>query len=290
MKKLAFIALAALAAMTACNGDKLQQANSENKQLKGDLQETLATQDSLFALLNDITDGMNQIKDLEKIITAPGNLGNESQSRKDQIKQDMMAIQQSLQERRERLNELEAKLKESGSQNATLTKTIQNLKNQIAEQQTEIATLTNKLAEANIQIEQLGSQVTTLNTTVDSLNTGLTQEKTERQAAELQAENATNELNTVYYAIGTKKELKNNKIWDWSNTKKSKDANMSYFSRADKRTFTLLPLHSKKAEIRSGQPADSYVFDTDANGQKVLRITNPAKFWQRTNYLVVKVD
>lgn len=291
MKKLAFIACcAALAAMTACNSDKLKQANAENTQLKGDLQETLATQDSLFALLNDITDGMNQIKDLEKIITTPADLSGESASRKDQIKQDMMAIQMSLQERRQRLEVLENKLKQSGAQNATLTKTIQNLKNQIAEQQTEITTLTNKLAEANIQIEQLGNEVNQLNTAVDSLNTGLTQEKNERQLAELEAQTATNELNTVYYAIGTKNELKQNKLWDWNNTKKSANANMSYFTRADKRTLTLIPLHSKKAEVRSGQPTDSYSFDTDANGQKVLRITDPGKFWQRTDYLIIKVD
>lgn len=290
MKKLTFVAVAALVALTSCNGDKLRQAENENTELKGDLQETLATQDSLFALLNDITDGMNQIKDLEKIITAPGDLNGESQSRKDQIRQDMMAIQQSLQERRERLAQLEDKLARAGSQNATLTKTIQNLKNQIAEQQTEISTLNNKLAEANIQIEQLGTEVKTLNTSVDSLNTSLSQEKSERQMAEIQAQNATNELNTVYYAIGTKKELKDNNLWDWNKDKKGKEKNMSYFTRADKRSFSVLPLHSKKAEVRSGQPTDSYVIDTDANGQKILRITNPAKFWQRTPYLIVKVD
>jgi len=291
MKKLAFLAVATtMATLASCNGDKLKQAENENNELKGDLQETLATQDSLFALLNDITDGMSQIKDLEKIITAPGDLGNESQSRKDQIKQDMVAIQTALQERRERLIQLEKKLADMNGQNATLTKTIQNLKNQIAEQQTEITTLTNKLAEANIQIEQLGNTVSTLNSTVDSLNTGLTQEKSERQLAEVKAQNATNELNAVYYAIGTKKELKENNLWDWNKDKKGKDKNMNYFTRADKRTFTILPLHSKKAEVRSGQPSDSYVIDTDANGQKILRITNPTKFWQRTSYLVIKVD
>lgn len=292
MKKIAFMAaICAAATLASCgNGDKLKEAQNENTELKGDLQETLATQDSLFMLLNDISDGMSQIKDLEKIVNTPSDLSGESQSRKDQIKNDMMAIQQALQQRRERLEQLEAKLKNEGNTNATLQKTIQNLKNQIAEQQTEISTLTNKLAEANIKIEELGKTVTTLNTAVDSLNTGLSNEKTQRAAAETAAQEATNELNTVYYAIGTKKELKRNNIWDWSNAKKANNSNMSYFTRADRRSFTTLPLHSKKAEVRSGQPTDSYVIDTDANGQKILRITNPTKFWQRSNYLIIKVD
>ena len=75
MKKLSVFAAAALVVLTACNGDKLRNAEAENEQLKGDLRETLATQDSLLVLVNDISEGMSQIKDLEKIIAPPGALG-----------------------------------------------------------------------------------------------------------------------------------------------------------------------------------------------------------------------
>ena len=114
MKKLATLAVIATAILSACNGGKLREAEAQNEQLKGDLCETLATQDSLLVLVNDISDGMNQIKDLEKIISTPGSLG-ESVSRRDQIKNDMIAIQKALQERRERLAELEKKLADNPS-------------------------------------------------------------------------------------------------------------------------------------------------------------------------------
>lgn len=52
--------------LTACDGGKLKQAESENAVLDDSLRVALANQDSLLVLLNDITDGMNQIKDLEK--------------------------------------------------------------------------------------------------------------------------------------------------------------------------------------------------------------------------------
>ncbi len=294
MKKLAICAAAALTILTGCNGDKLQKAESENAELKSDLQETLAAQDSLFALLNDITDGMGQIKDLEKIVTAPGDLSSESQSRKDQIRDDMMAIQQALEARRQRLEQLEAKLKAQGIQNATLTKTINSLNAQIAAQQEEISTLTKKLAEANIQIEMLDGQVRNLNTTVDSLNTGLANERTERANAEAAAVSATNELNECFYAIGSKEELRKQKILETGFLKKAKlmkgDFSQNYFTTADKRTLTTISLHSKKAKVLTGQPADSYTIDTTADGSKILRITNPTKFWQLTNYLVVQID
>ncbi|MBD5313630.1 MAG: hypothetical protein K2G41_00730 [Duncaniella sp.] len=292
MKKNAIFAVIAAAILTACNGGKLRDAEAQNEQLKGDLRETLATQDSLLVLVNDISDGMAQIKDLEKIISLPGNLG-ESTSRKEQIKNDMIAIQQALQERRQRLEELEKKLAQTGGESTTLKRTIANLKGQIAEQQTEIATLTNQLASANIRIEELTSEVSSLNTAKDSLATDLNEERAQKEAAELAATEATNELNTVYFAIGTGKELKSKKILESGFLRKTKvmkgDFDMNYFTAADRRTLTQIPTHSKKANIKTSQPKDSYEI-VEQDGQKVIRITNPEKFWQLSNFLVIEVD
>ena len=291
MKKLATLAVIATAILSACNGGKLREAEAQNEQLKGDLRETLATQDSLLVLVNDISDGMSQIKDLEKIIATPGSLG-ESASRRDQIKNDMIAIQKALQERRERLAELEKKLADTGGGSSTLKRTVSNLKAQIAEQQTEIATLTNQLASANIRIEELNAQVSDLNSDVDSLNTGLTAEREQKEAAQEAATAATNELNTVYYAIGTGKELKEKKILESGFLRKTKvmkgDFDMSYFTAGDRRTLTVIPTHSNKAKVLTSQPKDSYTI-MDQNGQKVIKITDPAKFWQLSNFLVIEV-
>lgn len=293
MKKLATAALITAALLTACNGDKLRNAEAQNAQLKGDLAETLATQDSLLVLVNDISDGMSQIKDLEKIISTPGGLGNETASRKEQIKNDMIAIQQALQERRERLAELEKKLEQTGGETNTLKRTISNLKAQIAEQTTEIATLTNQLASANIKIEELTSTVNTLNTSVDSLKTDVEAERAAKAAAEEAALAADRELNACYYAIGTNKELKERDILKSGFLRKTKvmkgDFDMNYFTTADKRTLNEIATHSKKAKIMTSQPEDSYQI-VDVNGQKVIKITNPAKFWQLSNFLVIEVD
>ncbi|MDE6174628.1 MAG: hypothetical protein K2F88_03595 [Duncaniella sp.] len=292
MKKIATLAVIATAILSACNGGKLREAEAQNEQLKGDLRETLATQDSLLVLVNDISDGMSQIKDLEKIIATPGSLG-ESVSRRDQIKNDMIAIQKALQERRERLAELEKKLADNGGESSTLKRTIANLKAQMAEQQTEIATLTNQLASANIKIEELNTQVTHLNSDVDSLNTGLSVEREQKEAAQEAATAATNELNTVYYAIGTSKELKEKKILESGFLRKTKvmegNFDMNYFTAGDRRTLTEIPTHSNKAKVLTSQPKDSYTI-VDLNGQKVIRISNPAKFWQLSDFLVIEVD
>jgi hypothetical protein len=36
-------------------------------------------------------------------------------------------------------------------------------------------------------------------------------------------------------------------------------------------------------------PSDSYQI-VDEGGSKTLRITNPARFWERSNYLVIQID
>lgn len=292
MKKLLTTAIIAASVLTACNGGKLRDAEAQNEQLKGDLRETLATQDSLLVLVNDISEGMSQIKDLEKIISTPGSLG-ESASRKEQIKNDMIAIQQALQERRERLEELEKKLAASSGDNSTLKRTVTNLRAQIAEQQTEIGTLTNQLASANIRIEELNTQVGTLTSSVDSLNTQVVDVTSKKNAAEEAAAKATNELNTVYIAIGSSKELKEKKILESGFLRKTKvmkgDFDMDYFTAADKRSLTRIPTHSKKAKVKTSQPSSSYQI-VDQDGQKVIEITDPAKFWQLSNFLVVEVD
>ncbi len=293
MKKLASAAIITAAMLTACNGDKLRNAEAQNEQLKGDLAETLATQDSLLVLVNDISDGMSQIKDLEKIISTPGGLGNETASRKEQIRNDMIAIQQALQERRERLAELEKKLEKAGGESSTLKRTISNLKAQIAEQSTEIATLTNQLASANIKIEELTSTVKSLNTDVDSLKTNVEAERAAKTAAEEAALAADRELNACYYAIGTNKELKERDILKSGFLRKTKllkgDFDMSYFTTGDKRNLSEIATHSKKAKIMTSQPKDSYEI-VDVDGQKVIKITNPAKFWQLSDFIVIEVD
>ena len=93
--------------------------------------------------------------------------------------------------------------------------------------------------------------------------------------------------------VGTKKELKQQKIIETGFLRKTKvmegDYTKSYFTKADKRTLNTIALHSKKAQVMSKHPAGSYSIE-EAGGQKVLHILDPNKFWELSNYLVVKID
>jgi len=288
MKKIITLALTALLiASSSCSNKKeeeLRQQQALNEATNEELRSAVADRDQLLGLVNEISSGMDQIKQLENILAV--NASNETHGQRDQIIADIAAIQQTLTQRRERLAELEKKLNSSSLTNSNLKKTISQLQSQIDSQTREIETLRGNLDEAKVHIEKL-------NTQVDSLSTTVTTVVAERDSTDNANAELANELNTCYYAIGNKSELKENRIIETGFLRKTKimegDFDRNFFTKADKRTLTQIDLNSTKAEVLTNQPAGSYSID-DANGHKVLRITNPALFWSLTNYLVIKID
>ena len=289
MKKTLLAGLGALLALSACN--QKNETEEAHKQAiadasKVELQNAVADRDQLFLLVNEISQGTDQIKDLENILTVNANAGGETPSQREQIQADIASIQKALQERREKLAELEKKLNNSTLTNNNLRSTIATLRNQIDTQSNEIESLKTNLTAAKARIGEL-------NTAVDSLNTTVTTVTAQKDEAEQQSVDLANELNTCFYAVGSKKELKDNEIIETGFLRKTKimegDFDRNFFTTADKRTLTTIPLHSDKAKVLTNQPESSYVIE-DVDGQKVLRITNPASFWSLSNYLVVQIN
>lgn len=287
MKRILTISVATLLILASCGQKENKPSTEETLQLtQSELAQAVADQDSLLSLMNDIAAGMNQIKELEHILSSSA-INNETPDRRQEIKDDIAAIQKELEARRDRLDALERNLKKSQNENSTLRKSIETLRAQIDDQNNTITSLRSSLAAANDHIEVLTRDVDSLNSTVAIVNQA-------RQEVEDQNQNLSNELATCYYALGSKKELKEHNLIETGFLRKTKvmpsDFESSYFTRADKRTLSLLPLHSTKAKIITNQPADSYTIESDAKGMKSLRITNADRFWAVSNYLIVQID
>lgn len=295
MKKIKYfvISMVALALMPGCRDNAKVDDNSLTADsIKAELEDSLATasaeKDSLLALMDEINEGMLQIKHMQDIVTVQ-DLSRETPDRKQQLRADMIAIQQSIAERSKKLNDLEKRLSQSNNYTEKMKKTIEGLKAQLATQQGIIDDLTKQLAAAHVEIENL-------NTRVDSLNTVTQTVREEKKAVQDENTRLTedvNSLNTCYYAIGSKKELKEHKIIETGFLRKTKimegDYEKSYFTKADKRTLSEIELHSNKAEVMSKHPKGSYSI-VDVGGTKKLVITNSTRFWEQSNYLVVKIN
>lgn len=295
MKKISYFVLLmiGLAVMPACQrSNKLEQESMRQDSINAALRDSINTanaeKDSLMELMGDIADGMQQIKELEDIVSV-NNLSGETADRKKQLRDDIVLIQQSINKHKARLNELEKRLKQSTNYNSKMEKSIANLKLQLDEQQQTINNLTDQLAAAHIQIKNLNQSVDSLNT----VNKTVTQEKEAAQQESRELATEVNNLNTCYYVIGSKKELKAHKIIESGFLRKTKilqgDYEMSYFTKADRRTLSEVPLHSHKAELMTNHPKDSYEI-VDHGNVKTLRILNANRFWEKSNFLVIKVD
>lgn len=291
MKLTPYISAAAVIMLIASCNDK--KKTSDKTDVFSDLTSiqaddpVFAERDSLIALFNDISGDLLQIKHVESIVTIPGNINNETGKSVPQLRDDLVAIQNALQERRQRLSELEQKLKNSSGKNAQLLQMVNNLKEQMTQNEQTIVSLKEQLAQANTTIAGL-------NTQIDSLNVSVANVTEEKAIAEQKNTELTNELNRCYYAIGSKDELKKHKLITTGFLRKTKimqgDYESSYFTTADKRTLTTIHLYSKKAKVLTNQPADTYSITTDANGNKILNIKNPEKFWNTANYLIIQTD
>lgn len=297
MKKIsiALIMVTALSVMIgSCKKDNAAdgQRTNEDSLLNIALNDSLATvraeKDSLAVLMTEVSDGMNEIMDMQQLISA-ANLDIETRDRKAEIRNNIENIKRAIDLRQKRLLQLEDRLRQSVTYTDEMKHSIESLKKQLTKQQGIIEDLTAKLAAANVTI-------TNLNTRVDSLKTEnkvVTQEKIRAQEESTRLTAEVNNLNECFYVVGTKKELKQQKIIETGFLRKTKvmegDYTKSYFTKADKRTLNTIALHSKKAQVMSKHPAGSYSIE-EAGGQKVLHILDPNKFWELSNYLVVKID
>lgn len=287
MKK-SFILLGIGALMLAsCSGNskKIAEDSARIAELSAEYAEASSFNDSLMLLMGDIYTGLDSINMQEGLLYSMGS--GENVDRRAEIRQNLANIKARLAANKALLDKMEGQLKASGNENSVLSKTISQLKGRIAKQDERIAQLENDLTAAKGQIEQLNTQVAEGQEQVKAE----TAAKEEAQAQTVAAENA---ANTVYYAIGTNKELKKNGLLEkkfLGQTKVMKgDFNESYFTKADARSLSVIPTGSKKVKIWTNMPESSYTIVENSDKTKTIQITNPKEFWSITPYLIIQVD
>ena len=104
-------------------------------------------------------------------------------------------------------------------------------------------------------------------------------------------------LEKAYLAYGTYQELKEKGVlekdggflWFGRNTKLKEDVSKEEFREINIMDKTMVPLNSKKAELITNHPKGSYEFVRDSTQNVAyLKIEDPLKFWEITNYAVLE--
>lgn len=267
---------------------RIQKLKAENDSLKIENTKATSEMNEILTTLNDVEADIQSIRDAENYLNIQQQSGGEfSKSNREQIKQNMQLISETLKKNKETISQLEEKLKKSGIQSAALKKTINRLSSELDQKATMIVALQEDLAKKNVRIQELDEMVSSLNEDVENLATTAA-----AQSEKLGEQDKA--LNTAYYCFGTAKELKDQKILSggglFSKSKVLQSGfNKDYFISVDIREVKEIPLFAGKAKLKSNHPEGSYEFVKDEDGNLTLNITDPKTFWSLGKYLVIEV-
>jgi chromosome segregation ATPase len=276
--------------LTACvqKSTEYQQLKAVSDSLKLENARYASEMNGMLSVLNEIEADFQSIRDAENYLNIQKQESGElTPSTREQIKNNMQLISETLKKNREQIGKLEAQLKNSNIQSAALKKTIDRLVSELDQKATLIITLQEDLAKKNVYIEELDRQVAALKEDVEGL--ALT---TSTQAQTLKEQEKA--LNTAYYCFGTSKELKDQKILSGGGLfSKSRvledDFNREYFIPVDIREVTEISLFATKANLKSNHPEGSYQFIKDDDKNLIFKITDSKTFWSLGKYLVIEV-
>ena len=282
MKKLLILTVALLS-MVACKQKGPDPKDLAMVQQRDSLNRIIAQKDNeindMMLTMNDIVEGFRAINEAEDRLTIARS--GEGASSSERIRESMQFIQQTMQQNRELINKLRNQLRQSSVNADQLRRTLDNLSRQMEEKDAQLKQLQADLQAKDIQIEELNEQVTDLNT-----NVAVLKEESSQKTQTITTQDK--QLNTAWFVYGTKRELKEQNIYDDGKVLQS-NFNREYFTKIDIRVDKEIRLYSRSAKLLTSHPASAYTLVQDANKQYTLRITNPQLFWSTSKYLVVLV-
>ena len=296
MKKYLFVLVVAMGLLGSGDTKKEKEAASREEQLMrerdslmNELRMARNESGDLMEIVNQIEEGFKQINEAENIVVNNQREGGNRQA----IIDNMALIQNKLQLNRELIANLQQQLRTSNNGNAELRQkmeeTVARLNEQLEEKTRQIENLRQELEKRDIRIAEQDREITNLNQNVGQLTETSKQQQRTIEQNNQQLARQDQDLHTAYFVFGTKKELKEQRILKNGEVLKASDFNRNYVTKIDYRVTKTIKLYSKSATLMTSHPADSYSLDKDSNGQYVLRITNPDRFWSMSKYLVITV-
>ena len=284
MKKIAYYVIAAtvIVMATSCNGGSASMKEQLDS-LQTAYEQRNADYNELNEYLGVIATGLDSIALQEGQILKSDE--GPALSR-EQIKNNLDAYRQTLQNQRERIAVMEKKLQTNQKYSSHLRSIIATMKQQLAQKDEEIANLRKLVDDKNMDITKLKENVKIL------------QQRNEMQAGLIvsQAETISSQdasIHTAFIKIGTKKELKQQGLLTGGFLKKTKvdftKIDKSLFKAVDIRNTEKIEIPAKKAKLVTPQPKDSYRIDLVHNSL-VLSVINPDKFWGISNFVIIQID
>ena len=253
-------------------------ANSKQKALAKEKDEIAASFENATKTIGEIQSTLDSIdEDLMGQLSVAGETpGASPEDRKSRIVNTLSTMRTQLEEGKAKIARLEKDLSQSNRQVAGLQDILSKLRASVAEKEKIVANLQSELG--------------IISQTLDTERKLSAEEikKREGQISEKQGqiEQMDKDINTMYYAIGTRKELQEKGIIDRTGgilgmgkvSVISKKSNLDHYTMINLlQTNTITFSAKKRYSVLSGQNASSYKVEKNGNNY-TLQISNPETF------------
>lgn len=282
------LVLAALLAW-GCNGrtEELEKQNATLQQQNRELAQNMTSQDQyiddVVTAVNEVYQGIEAARATEKnlISESKGIEGTKTQT-KEEVRKDLLqriaTVNENLQENFRKVSDLQKKVTTSRRQYASLQTMVENLRKTLEEREQSIAAL-------EARVKGLEGEVA---------------EKTELvRQRDLVIDAQKKEIATVYYVIGTKRELEEKGIvrdeggflWGLvgSTTTLAPNFDPSYFTPIDRGKQTTFRVDRRIRELLPKRAPEHYTQQRDESGTTTLTVADRAQFW-KDKFLVIITD
>ncbi|MDW3646351.1 MAG: hypothetical protein R8P61_04800 [Bacteroidia bacterium] len=287
----------------ACNQGKIDDLQRKNKAL----QESTQAQDSMLSefmnAFNTFEDNLASIRNRENLIAMNNDDPELRVDGKEQIIEDIQAINELLDQNRQIIDDLNERIQKAEGRAPEYRRMVGVLKKQLEEKDTQIASLKEDLSNMSFTVASLNSKIDTLNLVASNLRID-SRAQTDRISSQDslisiqkdRIDGQISDLNTAYYIKGSYKELKNKNILTktggFIGIGKIKqlipDFDESGFTKIDITEINSIPVDdSRKVEIMTSHPSDSYMLAEEDKRVERIEITDPSKFWKSSKYLVI---
>jgi uncharacterized protein (DUF3084 family) len=252
-----------------------------------ELEEYSTMLSEIEANLDSVTQGQNLVTELNKEGYA---------TQKDRIDAMLRNIDSYMAANKEKVSSLEARSTANAGKNKSLAAMVSKLKSQLAEKEASITMLKSTIIGLTQQVDSLNSTVNEQKSAIAQREGEITARDNDIMEKQRKLDAKDTELNTVYYIFGTRKELITSGVIVKEGNilkkipKPSDNMDKSKFKTSNLKTLSEIKLGiTKSKDVITQHPADSYYFAVE-NKEVTLKITDAAKFWSLSKYLIVTID
>lgn len=249
--------------------------------------------DEIFAVINEVEQGLSSIRESENIITVQAQDTDGltvNSGTKEQIKNDMKAIEEAIKHYQDKIEKL---TKQNKIQSSQFKKRLNALQKELKEKSELISNLSDQLDKANTQLTIKTQEVSSLNEVVANLKEDVSNLNVSNTELSGKVAAQDKELYSAYYIVGSKNDLAQAGVITkgglFKSAKVSYQSEKDVFVKIDYREVSSINTNAKKVKIMSVHPKGTYALE-EVDGVVILNISHPDEFWEQTKYLVIQVQ